>query len=191
MRALVRRFWFFIGIVVVFAAAFAFPEFGLALRRYRIPHIGIFVTFLLTGVTLDFRSLWGHTPSGRALVAAVLSSLLLIPLGVHGLAGRVFAGTPDFAVGTTLIAAAPVTVASGTIMTAMALGNVALSLMICVLCNLAALVTMPLVLSLLLRAGDAIALPVADILAGLAATVLVPTLIGVMLRRRIRPWLGA
>jgi solute carrier family 10 (sodium/bile acid cotransporter), member 7 len=77
-------------------------------------------------------------------------------------------------------------------MTAIALGNVPLSLFICVLCNLFSLLSIPLVLNLLLgfmtqllQFKQAIELPVGQILLTLSVTVLLPTILGQI----ARPWI--
>ncbi len=93
---------------------------------------------------------------------------------------------PDFAVGVLIIGAAPVTVASGTVMTAIALGNIPLSLFICVFGNFCSIITIPIILNILLKFGDiSIELPVAQMLIGLTIKVLLPTIIG----QCLRPWL--
>lgn len=185
MRNLLKKNWFFIGIAVVVVLALSFPGLGLFVKEHKILNFGIFLTFLITGLSLDTRTILEQLKNVRVLIASLLSSLLLIPVITAILAGLAFPGNPDFVVGAIIIAVAPVTVASGTVMTAMALGNVPLSLFICVLCNFASLLSIPLVLSLLLGTAQGIELPVGKILGTLAVTVLVPTLLGQILR----PWL--
>lgn len=190
MRKTVERYWFFAGIAVALGLAIWRPEWGAVLRRWRIVPIGVFLTFGLTGATLNVREIASHPQYGRALAAAIVSALFILPLAARAAAGFFFPDRPDFIFGATLIAAAPVTVASGTIMTAMAGGNVALSLAICLATNLAALITMPAVLPLLLRLDQPIAMPAGKILSSLAATVLLPTVLGYLFRYRLRPRLG-
>jgi sodium/bile acid cotransporter 7 len=89
--------------------------------------------------------------------------------------------------GALIIGAAPVTVASGTVMTAMAGGNVPLSLFICVLGNFGAIFTIPFMLNLILAFDNtAIQLPVLQMLMGLTLKVLLPTIIGQVLRPRVK-----
>lgn len=185
MPAFLKKNWFFIGIAVVVALALIFPGLGLFVKEYKILNAGIFLTFLITGLSLDTRAILEQARNIRVVAASLFSALLLIPVVTAILAGWIFSGTPDFVVGAVIIAAAPVTVASGTVMTAMALGNVPLSLFICVLCNFASLLSIPLVLNLLLGSAQGISLPVGQILGALALTVLAPTVLGQVLR----PWL--
>lgn len=185
MLQFLKKNWFFVGIAVVIALALFFPSLGLFVKEHKILKIGIFLTFLITGLTLDTRTVLEQIKNVRVLAAALLSALLIIPLVTAVLAGWAFPGNPDFVVGAIIIAVAPVTVASGTVMTTMALGNVPLSLFICVLCNFASLLSIPLVLNLLLGAEQGAELPVGQVMGTLAVTVLIPTLIGQILR----PWL--
>ena len=191
MKAFLSKHWFFIGIAVVSLAAFLFPAVGPVVKKYKILNIGIFLAFLITGLTLDTRTIMDQLKNIRVLLAALISSLFLIPVFTWMTARLVFPDMPDFIIGATIIAAAPVTIASGTVMTAMALGNVTLSLFICVLCNFAALITMPFILSFLLRFGQPIDLPVFAILNSLIITVLAPTIIGQILQPKLRHLLGS
>jgi sodium/bile acid cotransporter 7 len=191
LKAFLSKHWFFIGIAIVSLAAFLFPDVGPVVKKYKILNIGIFLAFLITGLTLDTRTIMDQLKNIRVLLAALISSLFLIPVFTWAAARLVFPDMPDFIIGATIIAAAPVTIASGTVMTAMALGNVTLSLFICVLCNFAALITMPFMLSFLLGFGQPINLPVFAILNSLIITVLVPTIIGQVLQPKLRHLLGS
>jgi sodium/bile acid cotransporter 7 len=191
LKAFLSKHWFFIGIAMLSLAAFLFPAVGPVVKKYKILNIGIFLAFLITGLTLDTRTIMDQLKNIRVLLAALISSLFLIPVFTWITARLVFPDMPDFIIGATIIAAAPVTIASGTVMTAMALGNVTLSLFICVLCNFAALITMPFMLSFLLRFGQPIDLPVFAILNSLIITVLAPTVIGQILQPKLRHLLGS
>ncbi|SDB29217.1 Predicted Na+-dependent transporter [Desulfonatronum thiosulfatophilum] len=192
MTTFLKKHWFFVGMAVVSALAFAVPELGVVVKEYKILNFGIFLTFLITGLSLDTRSVLEQIRNVRVLSASLLSALVVIPIITAVLATLFFGDNIDFIIGSIIIAAAPVTVASGTVMTAMALGNVPLSLFICVLCNLFSLISIPLVLNWLLgfmehmlRFEQAISLPVGQILITLSLTVLVPTVLGQIMR----PWL--
>jgi len=59
----------------------------------------------------------------------------------------------EYVIGVCIIATAPVTVVSGTVMTALGKGNIPLSLFICVLGNFMGVFTIPFSLKLLTEAG--------------------------------------
>ena len=186
LKSIFVKNWFFVGIAVMVLTAFYFPGVGMFIKTYKVLNIVIFLGFLLTGLTLDTSSILEQLKDARVLVAAVVSSLILFPAIAYFLARLFFKATPDFAMGALIIGVAPATIASGTVMTAMALGNVPLSLFICVLTNFAALLTIPFILTNLLHfTGTSIDLPVAGMLFSLVLKVLVPTLIGQLLRPRM------
>jgi len=182
-----KKQWFFIGIAVMVLIAFTLPGVGLFMRAYNVLNIGIFLAFFITGLTLETSSLLEQLKNIKVLTAALLSSLFIFPGLAYFLAQFVFRSYPDFSIGALIIGVAPVTVASGTVMTAIALGNVPLSLFICVLCNFLSILTIPIVLNLFLQFGDTvIALPVLQMLTGLTIKVLIPTLIGQLLRPKLK-----
>jgi len=178
-----KKYWFFVGIAVVVMIAFVVPAVGVFVKTYNILTVVIFLGFLITGLTLETASIGEQFKNVRVLSAALISSLVLFPAIAYFLASLVFKAPPDWAIGALIIGVAPVTIASGTVMTAIALGNIPLSLFICVLTNLASILTIPFLLNLFLQFGDTpIALPVVQMLTGLTIKVLVPTAIGQMLR---------
>jgi solute carrier family 10 (sodium/bile acid cotransporter), member 7 len=180
---LLKKYWFFQGIAVMVAIAFLWPQAGHYIRSYKILHMGIFLSFLLTGLSLETASIIRQLKNLKVLAAALLSSLVLFPALAYTLAGTIFGSTSDFAMGVLIIGVAPVTIASGTVMTAMALGNVPLSLFICVLCNFFSIITIPIILNLILQFGEStITLPVMKMFTGLVLKVLIPTLMGQLLR---------
>ena len=193
MLAYLKTYWFFAGIAVVVAIAFIFPSVGIFLKDRGILPAAIFIGFLITGLTLETSRIGEQIKNIRVLAAALTSSLIIVPAIAYFLARQVFPAPPDWAIGVLIIGAAPVTIASGTIMTAIALGNIPLSLFICLLTNLTAILTIPLLLNLFLQFGDTpITLPVVQMLGGLTVKVLVPTVVGQLLRpllkRAIAPY---
>ena len=85
-------------------------------------------------------------------------------------------------VGACILGVAPATVASGTILTRVAKGNVPLSIFICVGSSLIAIFTIPFSLKILLQNSQSIDLPVWKMVASLLTLVLLPTLIGQVMR---------
>lgn len=186
MKDILKKYWFFIGIAGVVLGAFMLPGLGRFIRDWKILKIGIFLAFMLTGLKLETRSIGEQFKNVRVLLASLGSSLILFPLITVVLVRVLFGSVPDFVIGATLIAVAPVTVASGTVMTAIALGNVPLSLFICILGNCLAIFTIPFSLGFLLDTTEGIDLPVMHMLINLLLTVLLPTLIGQVLRLNSR-----
>lgn len=184
MMAFLKKNWFFVGIAVMVALAYLLPGLGRWVRDYSVLNVGIFLAFFVTGLTLETSSISSHLREFKAPVAAMVSSLLLLPILAWLLARMVL--SPEFVIGVCIIATAPVTVASGTVMTAIGRGNVPLSLFICVLGNFLAIFTIPVSLSYLVSVGSNIELPVVKMLTGLLLTVLVPTVLGQCVRPLVK-----
>ena len=194
MKKHLAQYWFFIALVVAALIAFACPAISARVKDWHLVKIAIFIGFLVTGLTLPSSSIVHQVKNIRALVAAVFSCFVLFPAIAYCLARIAFADAPDFRVGLCIMAVAPVTVASGTIMTGLAGGNIPLSLLICVTCNLVAIFTVPISLKLLLQSDVAIDLPVLQMIRSLALVALLPAVLGQVLRiwfkDRITSWKG-
>jgi solute carrier family 10 (sodium/bile acid cotransporter), member 7 len=188
VESMLKKYWFFAGIGVMAGTAFVLPETGEVIKKYHILNMGIFLAFLLTGLSLETFRILDQLRDIKILLAALVSSLIFFPLVAYYAAGLVFPDKwTDFTMGVLIIGVAPVTVASGTVMTAVACGNIPLSLFICVLGNFAAIITIPFMLGLILRFDNgAIQFPVFQMLMGLTVKVLVPTLIGQCLRPLVK-----
>ena len=192
MKRLLAQHWFFIALAVVALVAFYCPAISTRVKDWNLVNIAIFIGFLVTGLTLATGSIAHQIKNIRALVAAVFSCFVLFPAVAYCLAHIAFADSPDFRVGLCIMAVAPVTIASGTIMTGLAGGNIPLSLLICVTCNLVAVFTVPISLQLLLQSDVAIDLPVLQMIRSLAMVALLPAVLGQVLRiwfkERIALW---
>jgi sodium/bile acid cotransporter 7 len=186
MKTFLIKYWFFVGIAVVVVLAFVMPSVGIFVREYKVLKIGIFLAFLVTGMTLDTSQVFRQLKDYKVLLAAVLSSLFIFPVISFMVAKMVFANHPDIVLGILIITTAPVTVASGTVMTGIAKGNIPLSLFICVLCNAVAIFTIPLMLKFFISFEHPIQLPALNMMLNLIITVLVPTVIGQLIRPKVK-----
>ena len=186
LKSMLVKNWFFVGLAVMVLTAFYLPGVGVFVKTYKILNLFIFLGFFLTGLTLDTSYVLEQLKNLRVLLAALVSSLFLFPAIAYLLARLFFKAPPDIALGALIIGVAPATVASGTVMTALALGNIPLSLFICVLTNMASILTIPFILTQLLQfSGASVDLPVVSMLFSLILKVLVPTLTGQILRPRL------
>lgn len=189
MKDFLLKNWFFGGMVVMILLAFASPEAGRLVREYNILKFGIFLAFFITGLTLETSAIGNQLRQFKAPAAAMLSSLVLFPL-LSWVLARMALST-EFVIGVCILATAPVTVASGVVMTALGRGNVPLALFICVLGNVLAIFTIPFSLNLLVGGGGEIDLPVLEMLGSLVVTVLVPTVLGQAVRPIVREKVSA
>ena len=105
---MIKKYWFFMGMAVMAGAAVALPEIGPVIKQYHILNIGIFLAFLLTGMSLETSSVLKQIKDVRVLAAALVSSLIFFPAAAF-YAARFFLGDwPDFVMGALIIGAAPV-----------------------------------------------------------------------------------
>ena len=180
------RYVFLSSVVITVVLALRFPGIGVALGQWPVLKVAIFVCFLITGLTLQTSRLLDEIRNFKVIATALVSCFVLFPL-LALLVGRLTLPTgSDLQIGLLILATMPVTIASGGILTQMAHGNIALSLLICVGTNLIAILTIPFSLNLLLRFGRQIELPVFDMMITLALLVLLPTLVGQLLRPRFK-----
>jgi predicted Na+-dependent transporter len=184
MKSLLAKYWFFFGMAAMVAAAFAMPDVGAFIKRWNILNVGIFCSFLATGLTLETRRIGAEARNVRAILTGLASCFVLFP-AVARLLGWVWFGQDiQLLVGICILATAPATMASGTILTAVAGGNVPLSLMFNVTTHFAAIFLIPLLLKVLLGGDTGVSLPVLAVMQKLSLLVLLPVLLGQILR----PW---
>ena len=184
MTALLRRYWFFLAIALVVLYALGFDGQGLWVREYHVMTIGIFLAFFATGLTLDTSHLNIRNLQVKAALAAVVSSLVLIPLLSWSLAYYLL--PMEFIIGICIITTAPVSVVSGTVMTAIGRGNIALSALICLLGNSVGIFTIPFSLQFLVGGAGNLKLPILKMLASLITSVLVPIVLGKLAQRFLK-----
>ncbi len=187
-KGVLAHYGFPLGVVAAAALGLAIPQVGEFGRAYNLFTVAIAGAFLVSGLTLNTSDLVRELRSVRLVGIAVAFSLVVMPVLAYFMVHAVAPDRPALVIGMTLIAAAPVTVASGTVMTAMALGNVPLSLVLCVVGNVAGVFTIPVVLNLLIEGTQAVEVPIADTIANLAMVVLLPLAVGQILQRPFKAW---
>lgn len=123
----------------------------------------------------------------RAMIVGTLAQLFVIPFIAFGIASLMGLG-PEIAVGLVIIAACPGGTTSN-IFTLLARGNVALSITLTVLASLLTIITIPLFTNYALEFyaagsnGDVVKLPVARTVITLSVVVIIPVIVGMIIRR--------
>ena len=187
MISFLKAHWFFVAIGVVLAAATGLQGHTRWVQDFHVLTVGIFLAFLVTGLTLDTSKLSFQSLQLKAAVAAMISSLGVIPLLAWVSSG--FFLPAEFVIGVCIIATAPVSVVSGTVMTALGKGNIPLSVVICVLGNILGIFSMPFSLKWMVEGAGSIHLPVVEMLSNLVATVLLPIVLGAFFQSRLNAYL--
>jgi sodium/bile acid cotransporter 7 len=183
-----KRYWIFPAIALVVVIATSLGGRGAWVQEYHVITIGIFIAFFVTGLSLDTSYLSLRDLQVKAALAAIGSSLVLIPLISWALAVHLF--PLEVTIGVCIIATAPVSIVSGTVMTGIARGNIPLSIMICLLGNSIGIFTIPFSLQLLVGTAGNLELPVFEMLASLITTVLLPIVLGKLARPALKVFIA-
>ncbi len=189
MKEFLRQQWFALGLLVIFAAVLVdttatAAACGRWLKARHGPDMVIILIFFFSGLLLEGRLLRAGlkdlTGTALALVVIFIFSPLLAVALCH------FSLPPGICIGLLLVAVMPCTLSSGVVMTAAAGGNMAHALLITIMANSFAVVTVPVVLSLCLSAVALSSGPIridrSAIMLTMAALVLLPLLAGLALR---------
>ena len=148
-----KKYWFMLGLVVVFMLTLLDPlsvvaPLGLRLKKSLGPNLAVFVIFFISGLMLNARLI----RSGVSDIKGTLLALVLIFI-VAPLLAALCALMPletGFLMGIFLVASVPTTLSSGVVMSGAAGGNMAHALFITIVANCLAIVTIQLTLTILL-----------------------------------------
>ncbi len=180
LRELFARNWFYLGLLCVALLGTTFPSVGLAIK----PSINVivFCGMLLIGFRFESGQLTASISNLRAIGYCLVCGFLVMPLVSFTLAHLFFASDPEMFAGVILAGAVPTTQASSVIWTDMAGGNHALAMVLMTAANILGVFVSPVILSLSL--GRAAEVPVGAMLQTLICFILLPTLLGQLVRRR-------
>lgn len=188
---LVRKYWFMFGLLAVallavLDASGITVRTGLWMKRHHGPDLIILLIFFFSGIALETNKVRAGLGdiSGTALALAIifiagpllgmLFVLLPLPMGVL--------------IGILLVSVMPTTLSSGVVMTGSAGGNMAHALLITIVANILAVITIPVTLGLLMGfTGESrvIEIDKLPIMLKIGRLVVVPLLVGMLLRRYI------
>ncbi len=154
--------------------------------------IALFIIMIGMGLTLTLAEFQHEARRPRSLILGSIIQLFGMPLLGFALV-YVLSLPPALAVGLIIVAACPGGTTSN-LVTFMARGNLALSILLTVVCSLAVIVTLPIAVNLALdlladEATAAVKLPVLRTVIMLAVLILIPVSIG-MVFRHVKPKLA-
>ncbi|WP_136806962.1 bile acid:sodium symporter [Desulfosediminicola flagellatus] len=190
MSQFFRKNWFMLGLIGVATLAVGdisgiTVSAGLWLKGHHGPDIVIMVIFFLSGLALNTRQI----RTGISDYSGTFVALLLIFVSAP-LVAILFCYLPlssELLIGLLLVAAMPTTLSSGVVMTGSSGGNMAHALLITILANSLAVLTIPLTLAFLLSfTGDnrIIEIDQLPIMIKIATRVLLPLIAGIILRNK-------
>ncbi len=189
---LLQKYSFLLGLFLV--AVFTLADTrgittgaGLWLKEHHGPDCVIVLIFFLSGLALDISTIRAGLSDIRGTFAALLLIFIVAPLLT--LPFSFFQPDNGILIGLFLVAVMPSTLSSGVVMTGSSGGNMAHALLITIVANSLAVVTIPLTLSLLLTlTGDSRAIEIDQlpIIIKIATLILLPLVTGISLRRKLQ-----
>ncbi len=174
------------GIMVGAVAAVIWPVPGLALHKANVLPVVIFCVFMFSGLSLEIGELLRQASDLKALVYGVAAVSVLFPIAAYAI-GRLSFLPNEAIVGLMIVASSPPTLASGIILSSLAGGSLSLAILLTVGCSATAVLLMPTALQIVLGLGMKIDLPIGQMMRDLALLVILPTIVGQLLRRPIGP----
>ena len=188
MSDLIKKYWFLIGLLLVFIVTVAdtsetVSSIGRWFKIHRGPDAVIVLIFFSSGLILNVRQIRSGVMDIKVIIAALVIIFLVAPV-----VGVMFGAIPKdtgIIIGIFLVAVMPTTLSSGVVMTGASGGNMAQALVITILANGFAVFTIPLVLSLLLHlvgGSTAIVIDKLAIMIKLGFYVLLPLCLGLAIK---------
>jgi sodium/bile acid cotransporter 7 len=189
---LIKKYWFLIGLLLVFVVTVAdvsetVASIGRWLKMHRGPDVVIVLIFFFSGLILEIRQIKSGIMDAKSIAAALIVIFLVAPV-IAAVIGALPLDT-GVLIGIFLVAVMPTTLSSGVVMTGAAGGNMAQALAITILANGLAIFTIPVALSLLLNLLGGSAVVVIDkpaIMIKLGFYVLLPLCAGLTLKLMAR-----
>jgi sodium/bile acid cotransporter 7 len=182
------------SIAILIALTFPFP--GTTLGSYKLEEKGIvqfintFIVFLISGITLKIEECHDLSKYYKSLIFGILSINFLTTL-----IGLIFLSCTflsyEFRLGLTIFCCVPTTLGVGVALTQLSKGNVLLSLLLTVITNALGTITTPFLLMFYVSVGSAssssdnnqnLHFDSISLLINLSLNVLLPTIIGILLR---------
>lgn len=145
----------------------------------KMSNVNVFLIFFFSGLKLQTKAVVQALKTWKAVLFGVVVIMVLTPLVSFGLVNLPFQ-TRELSFGLAIFFLGPTTISSGVILTGQAKGNIALGLMLTVVTNLLAIVSMPLVLSLVFAGveGVTVSIDAGALLIKLVLYILLPLLLG-------------
>lgn len=174
--------YFLVGIFVILIFAVIYPQPGIVLKE-----IGIFLplTFLvmfLSGLGLPLKEIKGGLTEYKNIIACFIFTFIMFPIIAYFLYSLFNFTNPDIYVGIMILAVQSSTLASATILTMAAGGNVPLALIVTIVNNISAAFVSPFILKIVLSMDKNIVINVQDMILKLVLVLVLPIILAQILR---------
>ena len=181
----VKRYWFLAGLFLLIPLGMLAPGAGLALKNsgWVIPVL-VGIMLGIAGFTMDTSSLVKQVTNYRAVMPMLVSIYMFCPIVAYGLAKLLApAGNQDFLPAMMIMAAQAGSLASAIALTMMSGGNRELALICTLMSNGLTFLLTPFILELSI--GTIVDFPVGKMMLRMVYMVLVPIVLGQLLRQYI------
>ena len=184
--------WFLLGMLTAVLLASFFPEAGKSggwLHMENTVDIGVAIVFFLHGLTISLDSFKAGLMRWPVHVVVQMLTFALFPLLFFPFRAA-FGGfiPPALMLGFLYLCVLPSTITSSVAMTGMAKGNVPAAIFNATLSSLIGILMTPLLVSLMANTQGAGELPLLDTVLGIARMLLLPLIVGQLLRPLLFPW---
>ncbi len=189
----IARDWFLVGMISAVVLATLFPDFGRSggtMRADVAADVGIFLVFLFHGIGLSTDSLKQGVSRWKLHLMVQTMTFVMFPILWLAL-NSVFESVipPYLMLGFLYLCALPSTISSSVAMTAIGKGNVPGAIFNATLSSLLGIFLTPLIISLAMQGGGgAEGLSLLDAMLKIAKLLLLPFVLGQVLRRFIGAW---
>ena len=187
LLGLMERYWYYLGIMVMFGIGWVWPSTGLWMRAIGITPYLVAFAFFMNGFALSSESLLDSMKQWRVLCCALIISFAISPALVLAIRCLVPGCNTLLGEGFQIVSLVPTLFVSTVVLTRIAKGNAAVALYLTVTSNLLAIIIAPLLIRATLGAsGSQLNLSATSI--SMIFTVLFPTILGQVARKRWEVW---
>ena len=175
-----------LGLAFGLLIGYLFPSPGIAYSKIiptnnwiKTSNLNVIIIFFLSGLKLQTKQVLQALSAWKAVLFGCFLILIVTPI-VSFLLVNIPFETPQLSYGLAIFFLGPTTITSGVILTGIAKGNIALGLMLTVITNLLAILTMPLTLPLVFSTVEGLKVEInaGQLLAKLLLYILLPLLMG-------------
>ncbi|KMZ66071.1 putative Bile acid:sodium symporter [Zostera marina] len=161
------------------------PTLGCLAHSYSLSKYSTFGIFVISGLMLKSEEIGAAAKSWQAGTYGLISILLFTPF-FSRLILQLQLSPREFLNGLAIFCCVPTTLSSGVALTQLARGNTALALAMTVLSNLLGILFVPFSLSSFIGHGSGVTIPTKQLFQNLTFTLLIPLIIGKVLRDSFR-----
>lgn len=187
LKAFFLKNFLVIGLITAIVFSLAVPWPGREVESWSVGSWGIVSTinvvtiFIISGLTLQTDHIKDAVRQWAAALVGCISILLITPCAAFVLVDLPFE-PPAYRYGLAIFALVPTTIASGITLVTAARGNAALALMLTIITNVLGVFILPFTVPLVISQAQDVSLDPENLLIKLVMTILVPLIVGKILR---------